>query len=514
MMQNPFNGIESLINQVIRFHVLLEFKNPFNGIERLPDWCRQRLPSYNTGNPFNGIERKHGVKLAFQGGTKAQESIQWNWKISFYGGGGVNKQLAPESIQWNWKWTYRFHQCSWSPALRESIQWNWKRQRGTRRGLGAPGGIHSMELKATPKHTAKPTSPHQPGIHSMELKAGRPRTTLPVCSRSNPFNGIESDSNVALKLIVTLCNESIQWNWKSTGSWRVASRATWGTGIHSMELKVYQTNPMHGRNNHVESIQWNWKRRRAEEIPPPPEEKESIQWNWKSTSSIGQDLGWVLGIHSMELKGEVPCEGRSRNRDSDDRDSDESIQWNWKFWHRSPMARRLWQYRIHSMELKDRPNVAISLRRNTSHGIHSMELKVGAGEVVWQRQHWGEFIQWNWKTSHTGARPHLVQDESIQWNWKYTTISQHSTISSTKKWIHSMELKEYTSFSPWATRALTRIHSMELKGVEVEAVVAGKDALIESIQWNWKAYLVSFVHSAIVNIKNPFNGIESQLARR
>ena len=151
--------------------------------------------------------------------------------------------------------------------------------------------------------------------------------------------------------------------------------------------------------NHMESIQWNWKLYRGCCSGSMLASWESIQWNWKRTTPWGaRSRAQPWRIHSMELKGKVvlqpsqklrsvcrihSMELKARNENSraptpplcrihsmelkvwwsfqtPGYSIRESIQWNWKT-SSSATILRWYQYRIHSMELKD----AISLMGKT-----------------------------------------------------------------------------------------------------------------------------------------------------
>ena len=144
----------------------------------------------------------------------------------------------------------------------------------------------------------------------------------------------------------------------------------------------------------LESIQWNWKVKRALGPPNPPTTPESIQWNWK-------DGG--LGEARRPGRTANPYNGIERTL-SQRRLSGtpiESIQWNWKLLEMlkgfNPMRKPI--RRIHTMELKvwraaGAPWPALSR-------IHTMELKA----------HY----------YHTHGVPCPI--ESIQWNWKAVLMS-------------------------------------------------------------------------------------------
>ena len=148
-----------------------------------------------------------------------------------------------------------------------------------------------------------PETTHITWIHSMELK--------------------EEDERCKFKQ--GWWTESIQWNWKSR---RPPGLESWGSGIHSMELKelLLELSLPSLPLFQLESIQWNWKQP-SYRTPPP----------WPSTPPR---------IHSMELKARV-AENVTENR----QDRQESIQWNWKLDYQLALQ-VLTELGIHSMELK------------------------------------------------------------------------------------------------------------------------------------------------------------------
>ena len=229
------------------------------------------------------------------------ESIQWNWKWET-GLTLLTYLMLKESIQWNWKVFRLLHVGGDTLKSHESIQWNWKRNCWC--GYQRPNTQESIQWN------------WKNLINSQYL----------WLLEWNPYNGIERGVDRGAAAI-----------WQSS---------LW---IHTMELKDILFNNSLGSTPifSAESIQWNWKRRRAaEEIPP--EEKESIQWNWKLLYTFLlldlcivclnpyngieryrprldlQGVGRGDRIHTMELKV-VYCIYSSWWLVTV-----ESIQWNWK----------------------------------------------------------------------------------------------------------------------------------------------------------------------------------------